>query len=427
MKKLILPALAIFVFLGGVILAVLATQKKQSITGEAAVPTGPASISLVPGTSSINQNTPVSIDIKASIPSGNSVDGFQVVATISGTIPVDLNIQPATPSGMTTVLNSVTSSPSGVTLKFAYITQSPSSPFTGIETNLGKISFTAPGSGVATISFDSLLTKIVENQTSQDIVAFPVSATYTFLAATASPNPTTSAAPTSSPVGSTCTRGIQSISLTPSTQSGYRGKALTYTVTVTNNDDKNCEKANFNLSAILPFSNWSANFAQTVLSITPQSTGSTTVNFTSGTNSPYGDLPVGINSIGPKSGVVAASTYKVLAPTPTPVATTETVYLTADNALTSPSPTATESPVPSPDGYVTPEPQTIPEKISEILAGIPQNYMFAGLGAIIFLAVLWILGKIFGKKEDNNPPKITPPTEPSAPTITHGIEPPLQS
>lgn len=250
------------------------------------------------------------------------------------------------------------------------------------------------------------------------------------------PSPSPSASPTSTPTPTptTCTLGIQSISLSPDNQQAYRSTKLSYTITVTNNDTAPCEPSTFNLSAILPYSGFTTSFSTTNLKLNPQASATATVDVTSGSNSPLGDIPVGVMAAGPKAAVVAASTYKVLAPTPTPTpatpkptATPEVVYLTSTSSASSSStPESSESPTPSPEGYTAPSPKTIPDKINEILAGIPGNYMFAGIGIIIFLVVIWILGKMFGKKNDN-PPKMTPPTEPQAPSISHGIEPPLQN
>lgn len=448
MKKFIVAFVVVFGLLAALALGLYSIQKpKQIIPNKAAVVGGPAGISVSPATSTIDSGTGVTVDFLANLPQGAAIDGFQVVATVSGTIPNDINWQAATPSGMVTVLNSATGSLAGLTIKFAYITQISGSPYTTASTNLGKLTFTAPSSGQTTISFDNTFTKIVEHATSQDLAGIPASAVYTFQLASASPTATASptSAPTTTPTQApgACTHGNQSVSLTPSSQSGYRGKGLTYTVTVTNNDDAACAKADFSLSAILPYANWTANFAQTVLSVSPQNSASTTVIFTSSSNSPLGTLPVGVNASGPKSSVVAAANYQVLAPTPTatPKPTPEVVYVPGSTLKPSASPTAsaTASALPTlvPTGEETNKPRGI-------LANIPTAVIYA-VGGFLLIILFFILRALFsGGNEEGNPPKLTPPTEmptppqmPPAtpmqsqgpmmnpPSISHSVEPPI--
>lgn len=241
------------------------------------------------------------------------------------------------------------------------------------------------------------------------------------------PQGTATASPTTSP--SSCTRGIQSVSLEPSSQSGYKGQSLTYTVTVRNNDDKNCDKANFSLSAILPYSNWSASFAQSVLSIASQTSASTTVNFKSSSNSPFGTLPVGVNTVGPKAALVAAANYVVLQGTPNPKATPEVVYVKGGNGS---SPVATGSSVPlaTADGQVVATTETLTEeKPAGLLSSIPTAVIYA-IGGFLLIVLFFILRALFGGNK-NNPPKMTPPTSGGTgmnemPQISHSVEAPMQ-
>lgn len=225
--------------------------------------------------------------------------------------------------------------------------------------------------------------------------------------------PESTASPTATSNSASCTRGIQSVSLEPSSQSGYRGKGLTYTVTVRNNDDSSCSKADFTLSAILPYANWTANFAQTVLSIQPQTSASTTVIFTSSTNSPYGTLPVGVNTSGPKASLVAAANYVVLTSTASPYPTAETVYLKGSDysattgAIVSPSPQVYET--------ATPEEVMTEETPQGPLSKIPTAVIY-GIGGFLLVVLFFILKALFSGGKKNNPPKMTPPTQaPSAP------------
>lgn len=238
-----------------------------------------------------------------------------------------------------------------------------------------------------------------------------------------------SPAPTASSSPASCTRGIQSVSLEPSTKSGYRGQSITYTVTVRNNDDRNCDKANFTLSAILPYSNWSASFAQSVLSIAPQTTASTTVNFKSSSNSPFGTLPVGVNTVGPRAALVAAANYQVLQGTPAPNATPEVVYV--NNGLgSSPSATATLVPVSTDEASVM-NATLENETPGGVLSSIPTAVIYA-IGGFLLIVLFFILRALFGGNK-NNPPKMTPPTTSTGPSnsmnqtpqISHSVEAPL--
>src|SRR3990167_7040545 len=131
MKKLILPALAIFVLLGGLIMAFIATRQNQDIRRKAATPTGTATISLNPGSSTLVDspgNQYIALDAHTT---SQMVDGIQIVATISGTIPQDFVFQADTPPGMQIILNQFTVSGDTATLRFAVITQDTNVPFSG--------------------------------------------------------------------------------------------------------------------------------------------------------------------------------------------------------------------------------------------------------------------------------------------------------
>lgn len=453
MKRFITASLIVFALITAVALGVYTTQNpKPIIQNQAAVQNGTANFHLTPTTSNLVAGSS-NIAIDVFLPNGVNVDGFQVMASLTGTVPSDLTFTPQVPDGMQMVLNELTKTSGSAVLKLAFITQSPQSPYYRDSTYLGRFYFTAPASGQMTLSFDNTFTKIVKNGNSEDIAAIPTGAVYTFGTASTTPSPTGSAnpaatttptptaTPTSAPT-SACNRGVQSVTLTPSSQSANRGQGLTYTVKVKNNDNSSCDKANFSLSAILPYSNWSANFAQSVLSIAPGSEGSTTVNFTSSTNSPYGTLPVGVNAVGPKAGVVAAANYQVLQGTASPKATPEVITLrggASPQASSSATPIASLEPI---TGEVLDEP-----KPEGVLSQIPTAAIYA-LGGVLLIVLFFILRSLFGG-DKNNPPKMTPPTgtgttsdvppatpttststtqpgtEPSTPQISHSVEAPM--
>ncbi|MBI3284983.1 MAG: peptidase M11 [Burkholderiales bacterium] len=83
--------------------------------------------------------------------------------------------------------------------------------------------------------------------------------------------------------------------LTPSSQSlsGSAGTTLTYSVTVTNNDNTACGTSSFALKATPP-SGWSGSFAAPTLSVAPGASASTTLSITSPTTA-TGSNAVGIS------------------------------------------------------------------------------------------------------------------------------------
>ena len=79
---------------------------------------------------------------------------------------------------------------------------------------------------------------------------------------------------------SSCTHNNPSVSLTPPQASGSAGTALSYNVTVTNNDSSACSSATFNVGASMP-AGWSGTLGSPSLNIAPGTSGSTTVQVTS--------------------------------------------------------------------------------------------------------------------------------------------------
>jgi len=78
-----------------------------------------------------------------------------------------------------------------------------------------------------------------------------------------------------------CTRANPSVSISPSSQSGNPGDTLTYTVTVTNNDNSACGSSTFDLSVINCPSGWTCSLADNSLTISSGSSKSTTISVTS--------------------------------------------------------------------------------------------------------------------------------------------------
>ena len=202
----LLVALGIFFF---------ASQKPQEIRQKAAVPGGSASVMLSPKSRTIIQGAKTSILLSASI-LNTSVDGFQVVASISGKIPADITFIPTIPIGMRQIGGTLTAIQEGKQIQLAYITDNPESqPF--LDPNfitLGSLVFTAPGSGDMTVSFDPTLSKIhqhsEQNLPGSDILDLPEEQTYSF-----TPPPTPTSTPTPTPTPSPTPRPLPTPTLTP--------------------------------------------------------------------------------------------------------------------------------------------------------------------------------------------------------------------
>jgi hypothetical protein len=90
----------------------------------------------------------------------------------------------------------------------------------------------------------------------------------------------------------TCSHQSPNVVISPNSQQGAIGSTLTYTATVTNNDNSGCGSSTFSLMPTCP-SGWSCYLDTSSLSISPGNTGSTTLRVTSPTYTYVG----GTNSI----------------------------------------------------------------------------------------------------------------------------------
>ena len=85
----------------------------------------------------------------------------------------------------------------------------------------------------------------------------------------------------------TCTRSSPTITITPSTQTGSKGSSLTYNVNVKNNDGSDCGDSIFDLSTVCP-SGFICTLSRNSLTISPDSTDSTTITVSSTLLTPSG-------------------------------------------------------------------------------------------------------------------------------------------
>lgn len=178
LSLLVVAGLAISLILSvyGISLITNVTQKASSTIGNSMITLSPASGNYVPG--KIN-----SVAIAANIPTNNNVDGIQIIANISGISPNLLNFSPVVPSNMKLIYNTISqgASTSSSVLKLIYISNSPTVPVVGSVYKLGALVFdsTKVNPNVK-ISFDTTLSKIAQNLTTNDILLPPQTENYFF-------------------------------------------------------------------------------------------------------------------------------------------------------------------------------------------------------------------------------------------------------
>ncbi|MBI4066473.1 hypothetical protein HY411_02040 [Candidatus Gottesmanbacteria bacterium] len=205
-RSLLRILLVAAVLLAAIIITVVGVRMNQELRRKAATPGGTASIFLTPSSTTIVEGTNAIVTLTSSIQS-SAIDGFQVVADVTGTIPGDFSFDPVVPTGLRLVVSILETSGSGRKFKLAYTTQDPHTPFvmTGFVT-LGTFQWSAPAAGSLTVAFDQELTKIVQTETTSDILTFPSPETYAFVppptptpTPTVTPTPTTDPTPTNTP------------------------------------------------------------------------------------------------------------------------------------------------------------------------------------------------------------------------------------
>jgi hypothetical protein len=94
-----------------------------------------------------------------------------------------------------------------------------------------------------------------------------------------------------------CARGAPALSISPASQGGSPGQALTYYVNVSNTDSASCPASSFAMrtSSALP-SGWSSLMSPTSLSLAPGAAGRVAVTLTSATSAPAGSYSFAVSS-----------------------------------------------------------------------------------------------------------------------------------
>jgi hypothetical protein len=196
--KILTVIMGIVILAGLGIVVFLNLKRPQEIRQKAAVPNGTETIVLSPSNTSYVVGSPIAITLEANL-TNTPIDGFQIVADITGTVPSNLTFQVASISGVTCVRNLLTTTDTGKRLELACITQNPQIPFAALGlVKLGNITGKVLGEGAMTISYNTTLTKITKNKTAEDIVNIPQQTTYTFMTPRR-PTPTPTRRPTPTP------------------------------------------------------------------------------------------------------------------------------------------------------------------------------------------------------------------------------------
>ena len=114
--------------------------------------------------------------------------------------------------------------------------------------------------------------------------------------------------------GGTCTAANPSVSISPSqSQTVSAGTTVSFTATVKDNDSSACSSANFNLAASVP-SGWSGTLSSSMLTLTPGTSGSVTLQVTSPAGTADGLYSVGVsatNAAAPSYTGSALATYVI--------------------------------------------------------------------------------------------------------------------
>ncbi|HXW60271.1 MAG TPA: NEW3 domain-containing protein, partial [Myxococcota bacterium] len=110
----------------------------------------------------------------------------------------------------------------------------------------------------------------------------------------------------SAPPPPTCTPASPTLTLSPSSQQGDAGSALSYSLTVTNNDSSACASSTFDLSATVP-SGFSQSLNQASLTIAPNESAQATIAVTSSASSPAGSYDFSVSGVNSQNSSYSGS------------------------------------------------------------------------------------------------------------------------
>lgn len=134
--------------------------------------------------------------LQAEVEAEKRIVGIQVFANLTGTIPDTITLTPYAVSGMDLILHQIETTETGKLLKLVFLVPPTSSYITVSDTlSLADIDVIANQSGQMTITFDPILTKILEYETSTNLISQLSAGSMTFLSPTPTPTPLPSNTP----------------------------------------------------------------------------------------------------------------------------------------------------------------------------------------------------------------------------------------
>lgn len=301
-----LPFIGLLIVAGAFLVFYFASQQKQDVRKKAAVVRGRAVLVVSPeNETKFAKDSLVSVNVAISLQS-IAVDGFQLVATLTGDTSGDLTFQPALPpEGMRAMVNQIIPATNNqpATLKVAYITQDPNVPYAkeGLVP-LGTITMTAPGQGSLAISFDQTASKVTQHISTEDILEISGNPTYTFY----TPD-----------VIKTCNPEKLQAIFSVDKQSTEAGKPLTYLLSMSNNDSPECQKETITVSPVVPVG-WDVKNPNEI-TIEPQKSTLTPFIFTAPLGTAIGDQQIKVRLRGESTSLHNADvigTYTILSTKP---------------------------------------------------------------------------------------------------------------
>lgn len=158
-------------------------QSAATLSGNVVIQVSPTSQSFfAPGTKG---------KIRLSLPlQHEAIDGYQMLVKLTGNIPADLSFVPSTVEGLQVVISDIDRTSLETQIKLAVVTRNPSQPFSdSASLTIGDIEFSAPASGVMSLSFDPQLSKVIRSHDRADILLEPTTFIYSFQGSqTSTPN-----------------------------------------------------------------------------------------------------------------------------------------------------------------------------------------------------------------------------------------------
>jgi|GEM_PF-2211205 len=117
-------------------------------------------------------NTTATLHLKAQNLDQSALNGLQVVLDLnfSAAVPSDVQFSQTTITGMQAAGTNISAAIGGKHLTVGFLTSNPSLPISlSGDQALGTITFTVPASGELNVSFDDVLTRVIQNSSGTDI------------------------------------------------------------------------------------------------------------------------------------------------------------------------------------------------------------------------------------------------------------------